>query len=472
MATIIIPFTIPGDATLGDATKTEITGGFFQTKDMIPAGVTAYASFTTNEDFTWSDGVVTGNLNGGAVVAAGKLNCLGGAAVKWVNWAGVNNADINGGQFTIVDKIAPGYSNAPTAHRGLFAGDSGGGVCRVELHHVATSGLLFLTLRNNASGVIYSANIPNSTWLPVAGVEQEVELTVDVVTGASKVRIGGVQVGDPITATGTMTTPWTNIYCGAIPSAAFNSDATHDEFTFHNKILHTSDYTAPTASLAETKYATDNPYCDINSTFKTSNWFTFAAVEVGVDASNAVGYAPSNAGQLKYYSGGVVDSDGTYAQSNAKAIVNINAEAFFTTRATAGLRIFLHSDGWTQVKVDSVTITYDPVLVDPTFPSSTYSPSELEGFMYTPAGPLANEYIYIRPYVSGFVNDDVFHPYKWFKLPTPTGADGWFSTDHFVQPSGEFWEMKVGAERWKYQIEDIETNNWKSVTKEVIPDEE
>ena len=120
-----------------------------------------------------------------------------------------------------------------------------------------------------------------------------------------------------------------------------------------------------------------------------------------------------------------------------------------------GIEIFLHSDdGLKTPAVNTIILVYDEALG---LPGRIPTLVDINGYIYGPCGPLSSEDIYVRAYESGFNNPNdgvgggVFHAYKWKNIGT-TDSDGYFSGKVYRQPDGEFWEIKIIKQRYKFQL--------------------
>jgi hypothetical protein len=195
-------------------------------------------------------------------------------------------------------------------------------------------------------------------------------------------------------------------------------------------------------------YPTDNPTITPASTFPSSLLKSFED-DSSAAGSDAVKYTISASGQERYVTGGSAsDSDGTYAQSSTAAEMESDIENIITTRKTSVFpKIFLHSDdGTTTPTFTFITIEHDQSILN----ISAGTLCNFDGAIYDKDGPIASEIVRIRPY-EGFINGNVLHKYEWQTLGT-TDANGWFAGDIYVQSADAYWEMKVGKQRYKFQL--------------------
>lgn len=205
-------------------------------------------------------------------------------------------------------------------------------------------------------------------------------------------------------------------------------------------------------------YPTTNPTIVPNSTFRTSDWESISATTTAA-GSDAVKFTSLCGSQDRYVTGGsATNSDGTYAQSSTIAELQSDIGDLITGKCSSTAKIFLHSeDGLTTPNIDLISIAYNQTPTVPTFTVCSF-----DGYIYDHDGPLANEVVQIRPF-QGFVNSTALHKYEWKTLGT-TDADGWFTADIYVQATNQFWEMKVGSQRYKFQLPDSGEADFSTLT--------
>jgi len=195
-------------------------------------------------------------------------------------------------------------------------------------------------------------------------------------------------------------------------------------------------------------YPITNPTIVPNSTFRTSDWESISSTTTAV-GSDAVKYTVLCGGQDRYVTGGsAANSDGTYTQSSTIAELTSDIGDLITGICSSTAKIFLHSEGGlTTPSIDLLTAIYNLAAISPILVICN-----LDGYIYDHEGPLANEEIKIRPF-AGFLNSTALHKYEWKTLGTTNDA-GWFTADIYVQTTGQYWEMKVGKQRYKFQLPD------------------
>ena len=111
------PFTTPGNY-LYDAGLLEVIGGVGQLKSQSPANATFYASYASDINGNWGDGVLTGTATGGAAVSAGFLD-LAHDDIRYVSYVSADNfAGAQTGCIRFI--VKPNYSGTPSTQEIFF----------------------------------------------------------------------------------------------------------------------------------------------------------------------------------------------------------------------------------------------------------------------------------------------------------------------------------------------------------------
>jgi hypothetical protein len=466
MSTQTYTFTNAANYTLSNSDLIKVSGGYLQLRDQretFNGGTgTFYANYTSNINGTWGDGTLTGTATGGAGVSGGKLDLAG--ATKYVNYPGASNAD--SAQTLCVRMLAtPKYSGTPADHRYFFsiAKATSDIDNLIQLYH-NSAGNIAIAIYDSTGTVIKNSDF--GAWSPTADTEYEIELNVDITTGATRLFIDGTQKGSTLTETGTRDTTIAHFGIGVAYNEAKKTDMLFDDILIFSTVQHTANYT-PGATIPQTIYSTANPYVDVNATFKSSDLLVFTETPFSKTGSDEFKYCVNVGGVLKWNNAGTVgNSNGTYSQANTDDEITSTIGDFVNSRIDVSFRIFVHSDnGTTNPQLDTISVTFDSVLADPTLPTLI----EIEGYVGDHNSVEANETIKIRPYNASFVNESLVQLYKWKDLAT-TDANGWFEADIFLQPSGEYWEFKIGSQRYKIELTDTGTNIFKDVIVEFLED--
>ena len=146
------PFTTPGNYTF--PASIQVGSGVADLVDIIPADATFYASYDSDVDGTWGDGVLTGTPVGGAAVAGGFLD-LAHNDLRYVTYASASNF-VSGNDGCMRIKIKPDYTGLPPSTQILY--DVSNGTTqhnRCVMWHDA-SGDLYTRLRTAGDVSIYA----------------------------------------------------------------------------------------------------------------------------------------------------------------------------------------------------------------------------------------------------------------------------------------------------------------------------
>jgi len=194
------------------------------------------------------------------------------------------------------------------------------------------------------------------------------------------------------------------------------------------------------------EYSQTDPTIVPNTTFRTSD-IESVSTSVTETGSDLVKFTIMSGSQDRYVTGGnAADSNGTYAQSSTNAELTSDVSNLISTSVNATIKCFLHSeDGLTTPAIDIATLTYNLAPIAPVLTTCSF-----DGYIYDNDGVVASEVVKIRPY-QGFINSTVLHIYEWRTLGT-TDSNGWFTADIYVQAEDQYWEMKVGSQRYKFQL--------------------
>jgi len=442
--TITYPFTTPSNYTY-DNTIVEIAGGVAKLKDITPANSTCGANYVCGTlDLTYGDGVITGTGVGSPTVSNSLVD-LTGALDQYVDYDADLNAD--GQQVgTIRFDLVPNWTGSPADDQYLFS------ICKennstlnlISLY-VNTSGFILLRVNDSTGASIINAAI--AAWSPTAGNTYTFELDYDFTAGATRVFLDGVEQGATQTGTGTRDANIGLLRMGGYYDGTVGqSNLKYSNLVVFSTVQHTIDHAGDLPFDMPTKYSLANPTVSMNSTFSSSLLTAFSSTDTVV-LNDLVKFTISHAGQEKYVTGGaVVNSDGTYAQSSIESDISTYIEDFASTKGTVAVKLFLHSEcGRTSPSVDIISITYNSNIATPSLTLCA-----LEGYIYNANGVVANQIVEIRPF-AGFINSTVLHKYTWTTIAT-TGSDGWFEGRIYVQATGEYWEMRVGTQRYKIQL--------------------
>ena len=302
-----------------DSDKAEFTGGQVQQKSQAPANATLGASFTSDVNGNWGDGTLTGTPVGGASISGNRLD-LAQNDIRYVDYDADSNADAQQ-TLAIKGKYTFPYTGAAPAANELFliTKESGSQLNLIRLYHTGT--LLFWQIFDQAGSPIVSQA---ETFSPVADTTYEIELNIDLNTGATRLFINGTQLGTTHTGTGTRDANIGLLRIGSDRSGIQKSNLYLEDFIVFSAVQHTTNYT-PGYTVAEYKYAATNVTCP---EMEYTGVGTLQAVTAfATTDTNAPRYTLQigRSGDYLYWNGSAWDtSDGTYAQANDEATFNAN----------------------------------------------------------------------------------------------------------------------------------------------------
>lgn len=206
-------------------------------------------------------------------------------------------------------------------------------------------------------------------------------------------------------------------------------------------------------------YPTDNPSVITNSSFNANEISAFTSTE-NITGSDTVTHAIVYNGTDYYFDGADWVTSSGFAQTNTQADINTNISSFAMERDTIALKTYLHSDtGQSTPDIDTAIFTFLESLADPSLATSVL----FHGFLYGHQGPISNSLIKIRPYDTGSVCDGVFHVYDWENYDT-TNSDGYFQGLVFANCGTQYWELRIGKQRYKVQIPDQDSVDISTLT--------
>jgi hypothetical protein len=331
-----------------DATKAEFVGGVLQQKDQRPAGATFYNSFASL-NANWSSGSGTGTAGNGAVVSGGLLD-LSGAAQRYLDYSATANADFQQ-TGTVRLKVKPGYSGSPGQLQYLFTISESGASFRnmIVLEHL-TSGNLQLRIYDQSAVNLVTSSL--GAWSPVAGTTYEIELNLDLTTGATRLFINGVQLGSTIAVTGTRSSAIGLFRIGQYFSVQNVTNLlAFDSVAVFNSVQHTANYT-PGAALSDTLFAASSVSLPAFS-------YTGIGTVLAVESSAIVeAGAPRYIVAGQWFNGTAwAISSGAYSQANTSAEIIANLPTINASGATTIPVSVVFTDTNTQGSVDSVSVT-------------------------------------------------------------------------------------------------------------------
>lgn len=344
-----LEFNQPFDSDSGftyDSDKAEFTGGLVKQKDKMPDGATCGANFGANINLQgWSGGVVTGTAVGGAAVSGNKLDLTGGG--KYVDY----NADLNADSQQVGCvrlKYTPNYNGTSPSYYPIFSILKANAVANniIMLRH--ESGNVKVFIEDSSGSNIMSASLPS--WTVVQGQTYEIELNWDLTTGATRLFIDGIQHGSTQTATGIRDSNISIFRLGGNYNGVQTNNCYIDDVLVFPTVQHTTDYT-PDYSVPTYRYDSSKvelPAFSYSSLGDIQAFTNFVTTE-----NNTPHYVIND----KYYSGGWVVSDGSYAQSNTAAEVLANI-ATLPLSDTVNIDVVFNSNNSAAMDCGDLTLTY------------------------------------------------------------------------------------------------------------------
>ena len=238
-----------------DSDKTEFIGGVARQVNRRPANSTFYNDFQTL-NASWGDGVLTGTPTGGASVSGGKLDLKGGT-IKYVDYSAASNADVLINTGCIRFKYTPNYSGTPAADRDMICiAQSNISINNlIQLRHRTTNGTIQVLIYSSA-GVIITI-VETGVFGPVAGTEYEIELNFDVVAGATRLFVDGIQLGATILSTGVRSGTIGVFRVGSNNSGTNAPDCEFDDLIVFDTVQHTANYVPDWSLVNGTVYGGD-----------------------------------------------------------------------------------------------------------------------------------------------------------------------------------------------------------------------
>ena len=344
-----------------DTDKAEFDSGQVQQTDQRSANSTCAATYDSDINLTWGDGVLTGTATGGAAVVDGKLDLTGGTN-KYVSYDADGNADA---QQTgcIRFKYTPNYSGSVgSAQYMINITDGESSTNRIRIYHSTNQIVVIMNDYDDSSILLIGAS-----FLPTAGVTYEIEFNWDITSGASRLFIDGVQAGTTSTDTGTRDSNITLLRIGADRFGTGSPNFEIEDLIIFDAVQHTNNYTPG--------YTVPSQYAETNIILPA-----FTCIGPG-DTRSLDLLETTESGTPRYilngyYFNGVEwsESDETYDQANSKTDINSNLDTLVCEGVNQMIITIIFPDGNTQNNVSNLTITYTDQIYpidNPTFELTT-----------------------------------------------------------------------------------------------------
>lgn len=334
-----------------DVDKTEFLAGTVRQLNKKPLNAIFYASYSSDVDGIWGDGVLTGTTTGTVTVSGGLLN-LPSPQVKYVDYSGVGNIDSAIQQGCVRVRYIPDYSGTSNARRVIFQS------CKADsddfneiyIDHVKVSGDINVCMKDNA-GVIIFDSVFQAGWNPVALQRYEFELNWDITAGANRLFIDGVQVGATDINTGVRDSSIGLIRLGSGFDGSDLSDFYYDDIIIFNAVQHTTNYTPDWSNIYENNFHSDV------ITLPTMAYAGAGSIQEFISVSNTETNSPRWIINGYFYSGGWAASSGTWVTSSpiADIIANIST---LPVSDNIIFKIVTQESIAVQMNVDNLVLNY------------------------------------------------------------------------------------------------------------------
>src|SRR4030043_194183 len=334
-----------------DSSKSEFTGGLVRQKDTRPSNATFLASYNVNKDGNGGGGTLTGTLNGGATVHDGVLDLASGT-VKYEDFSATGNA---GSQQTLCIRkvIIPNFTGAPATSQFYVNISQAPTVANnmVAVYHTSGSTNITIRIKDSAGADIIFTSA--GSYSPTSGVPFEIELNMDLTSGATRLFINGTQLGSTITTTGTRGSSIGLLRIGSDYNGTVASNFKTDSLLIFSTVQHTSNYTPDWSNIYENIYVenkVDLPNFSYSGPKTLITLDSFSTTETD---------SPKFILNDKYWNGSSwATSDGSYLQANDKATILANIGSLSVTGTTSITCSVVFQNSHTQSSVDLLTITY------------------------------------------------------------------------------------------------------------------
>ncbi len=310
-----------------DSGEAEFTGGLVRQIELAPAGAIFGANYSAGIDANWSGGVLTGTATNGAAVVSGKLD-LSHFDIRYVEYAGVGNADFLVQTGTLKARVTPAYSGTPTGTHKVFLGVlnvNGSKVNRIQIqHNVGTGQLTVIIAGSNGTDIM---NVGMGVWNPTSGTEYEIELNYDVTAGATRLFVDGVQLGTTKTQTGTRSSAISFLRIGAGIAGTSVSNFDIQDVALFSTVQHTAGYT-PDYVVPDDKFAETDVILPEFAHIGAGSILTLTSLVTTEVGAAKYTIQMNQSGNYLYWDGAAWStSDGTYAQATSKTDFNTNIAA-------------------------------------------------------------------------------------------------------------------------------------------------
>lgn len=447
MNTDTLDFTNPGLFAF-DSNDIEIAGGIGKLKSYAPNSSFGCKFYDTVNANYWTGASGVNTPVGGAAISGNKLDLKGGT----VKYLSCDPSNINyGSKGTIRFKYTPNYT-ASTPYGQTFFGWTGPDSKNSANVTHAGDGNIY-TGWTDKDGVLLIGDA-FGYYSPTTGVTDIISVCWNFDDGFITLFINGTALGT-FNATGLMENNISIFNFGSEITGSGTSECEMSDLQIFDTVLypdtvnpHDPNYTVP-----DTLYSIVNPTIVPIAPFNSSLIKAFRTTEA-ITGSDKLKYTLLTGSQDRYVTSGVSEnSNGTYAQSSDKATLLEDLGGLITIESDVAckLKIFLHSEGNSTPEISLAEIDYLEILALPDLSTRV----QVEGYIELAGNPAVNLPVYVRPFEAGFWNNGGFHEYAWEKVGV-CHSTGYMFGYVYLQPTGKFWEMKIGPERYKFTVLDQE----------------
>jgi hypothetical protein len=339
-------FNQPFDSDSGftyDSALAEFTGGLVRQKDTRPTNATLYAGFPTDEDSSWADGSTNNSLSGGATWDAGTIDLTGRSGKKMTMPGSINFSTVSTAGCIRI-KYIPDYTGTPAAIIQILEYATSGNRNAIFINH-AVGGTFTIDLRDDAGAAHW---LTTSSVSVTSGTPVILELDFDF-DGTSRFFVDGISKGTLNTSSWTRAARSGTFHWGG--QSGFG-DHYMDDVILFSAVQHTSNHSG---ELPYTYY--NNIYVGSKVELPQFSYSGVGAIQAFTSFATTDTNSPRYVMNDKYYSGGWVASDGSFAQASSEADVLANI-ATLPASDTLDIDIVFDDSNTLQMSVADLTTTY------------------------------------------------------------------------------------------------------------------
>jgi hypothetical protein len=204
---------------------------------------TFFAYLDSSADADYSIGTATGTLRNSATIANGRAD-LTGSAKKCIQWSATGNANFTQ-KGTISFVYIPNYEGTPSNYMSMVClrvADTSL-VNMIELSHNIDGKLYLSVYSSTGTGILTAEDF--GAWSPRLLLPYNIEVDIDITTGATRLFLNGLQKGATKTQTGTRTNTCAELLIGMSyyeSTYPVTSDFYMMNLAIDNEVLHTTNF--------------------------------------------------------------------------------------------------------------------------------------------------------------------------------------------------------------------------------------